>query len=130
MRPPRPGILRRPPRSRASSQTAISSDNSQVVVEAPGIEFVVRKGMRAIPLLIEIMKNDELSFDTFVRCYSSCEQIFRSKDKSIVVKWYGGCDTKETLDRTWQIIPGGQTDDKEFRKEVRDDIVRLYGKLK
>lgn len=109
---------------------SISSDNSQVVIKTPGIEFVVRKGMRAIPLLIEIMKNEELSFDTFARCYSACEQILRSKDKSIVVKWYGGSDTKETLDHTWRIIRGGQTDDKEFRKEVRDDIVRLYGKLK
>lgn len=109
---------------------SISVDNSQVMIKTPGIEFVVHKGMRAIPLLIEIMKNDELSFDTFARGYSACEQILRSKDKSIIVKWSGGADTKKTHDRSWRILPFGQIDVKSFRKQVRDDIVRLYEKLK
>jgi hypothetical protein len=109
---------------------SISVINSQVMIKTPGIEFVVRKGMKAIPLLIEIMKNDELSFDTFARCYSACEQILRSKDKSIIVKWSGGAETKKSHGRTWRILPFGQIDVKSFRKEVRDDIVRLHEKLK
>jgi hypothetical protein len=57
--------------------------NSRVVVKTPTIKEIVAMGPRIIPVIIEVMKCEEISFDTFTRCYSACDQILRQKDPKI-----------------------------------------------
>ncbi len=107
----------------------ISIINSQVVVRTPGIEKVVKMGLAAIPALLDLLRCDDLSFDTFTRCYSACDQILRQKDPKMTVYWQGGCDTKEIRRGVNRLYPWGQIQVAKFRREVRRDIADKYQQI-
>jgi hypothetical protein len=109
---------------------SIRTLNSRVVVKTPGIESVVAKGFKVIPLLAEAMKDKHLSFDAFTRCYSTCDQILRAIDPSIHVQWTGGCNAHDDAKGACRIYPRGQLDGALFREAVVADIMRHYDRVK
>jgi hypothetical protein len=108
---------------------AISVNNSEVYVETAAIKRIVDGGPKMLDLLVLGMKDDRIDFDTFTRCYSASDQILHKIDTSSRVLWYGGCSTKD-VDKVRRIFPGGQMDEKKFRKQVVQDIEEKMSKLK
>jgi hypothetical protein len=104
-------------------------ENSEVIVTTPAIDHVVKMGHEIIPALVQVMKCDKLSFDTFTRCYSACDQILRKQKADLSVYWSGGCETKRKGRGVDRIFPRGQENEGEFRKRVVDDIVKKYAEL-
>jgi hypothetical protein len=114
---------------RIDGHQAYSIDNSQVVVLTPAIKGIVDSGLDSIDVLLLAMKEDSIDFDSFVRCYSACDQILRRKDAKLGVLWYGGCDVQR-IQGEQRFFPGGQANEKTFRKSVIADAVKKRSILK
>jgi hypothetical protein len=100
----------------------ISSDASRVVVETPAIRRITAQGPSILDVLISAMKEDMITFDAFVRCYSACDQILLKAGSSERVWWLGNND--EELDGRWnRFLPGRIKDVKAFRDKVIGDII-------
>ncbi len=102
---------------------SFSRDHSHLVIETDNINEIVSSGTASLPHLVEILRNDRVSFDAFARCYSACDRILREIDPDIRILWYGGGRTKEAPSEEWRILPEGQMDVILFRKQVTADIV-------
>lgn len=101
---------------------AIDVGNGHVTVQTPGIDSLVQKGKSRIPLLLQIMRCPSISFDTFVRCYSVCDQIVRAELPGRSVYWYGGCSPIRRSGVVVELAPGQQSDTVDFRRRVIEDI--------
>jgi hypothetical protein len=108
---------------------SLGVNNSRVLVGTPAIDKIVAAGPEMLDTLVQVMKDEKISFDAFTRCYSACDQIFAKFDPEIRVRWYGGCETKRTEEGT-RIFPGGQMDLAKFRREIVKDIVEKAAALK
>jgi hypothetical protein len=97
--------------------------NSRIVVNTSGIRKLRKWGVRALPALVVLLRNDELTFDTFVRCYSAAEQILEDADPNIRVPWSGGVEFKPTEDRLY-FEPWGQAQVAEFRRQIAAEVAR------
>jgi hypothetical protein len=109
-----------------SDSFTLSVDNSQVFVETPVIHQIVAIGLPAVPHLLDEMEAPDTSFDSFTRCYSTCDQILRNNGAEEPVLWYGGCryDSPDDVLR-----PSGQMDLALFRRQVIADVRRKYKAL-
>jgi hypothetical protein len=108
--------------TKVGNEQLIVTQSSKVLVVTPAIKTVVDSGMDAVPILLNAMGSDSISFDAFTRCYSACDQILGKADPRLRVYWAGGCYRKE-VDGVTRIFPRGLGDDeKEFRSEVMSDI--------
>ena len=101
---------------------SFSRNNSHVIIQTANIDAIVANGTSHFPHLVEIMQHHRISFDTFIRCYSACDQILRKIDPSIRVNWTGGAQVTGDLGE-YRVEPDGQQDGPEFRKWVTTDIV-------
>ena len=100
----------------------IDSINSQVVVKTAAIAKIVDGGVSNLDVLIAAMRDESISFDAFVRCYSASEQILQKVDPKLCVYWQGGSETKYAGQET-RIFPRGQkVDVKSFRQDVTKDV--------
>jgi hypothetical protein len=95
----------------------LSVDNSQVLIESRSVGGYVARGTKVIPVVLELMEIEDISFDTFIRCYSICDQILTKAGKK-PVWWQGGA----TTDKAGRLIPSGQKNVPEFRSLVIQDI--------
>jgi hypothetical protein len=101
---------------------SFARDNSHVIIQTANIDDIVANGTSHFPYLIEIMQNQRISCDSFVRCYSACDQILRKIDPGIRVNWTGGAELTGDLGE-YRVEPGRQLDGPEFRKWVTTDII-------
>jgi hypothetical protein len=101
----------------------VSVDNSRVLVKTTAINKIVQEGKSALPVLVAIMKNENVCFDTFVRCYSACDQILCAQDPGLVVYWSGGVESARTRSGIVRFSNRGLIDEHEFRARVIRDIV-------
>lgn len=99
----------------------IKIDNSQVVIETAEIKRIVESGPSILKYLVLAMKDETITFDTFARCYSACDQILSYLDPKLHVYWTGGGETKK-IDGKTRLFPRGQANEKEFRRYVVEDI--------
>jgi hypothetical protein len=102
--------------------TSVQVTNSRIVIRSSGIDRVAGRGRAVVPNLVRIMKTDELSFDTFVRCFVTCENILHQSRPSASLFWSGGADLERREDGSVRIVPGGQEDERAFRAKVVRDI--------
>lgn len=109
---------------------SIEQNNGRVVVRTKTIDGVVKKGVDVIPYLVAAMRVEELDFDTFVRCYSACDQIIRTKRPDLHTYWDGGCTLVDTPAEIRRVRPGKQRDDGLYRAKVIDSIVKNYQSIK
>lgn len=100
--------------------------NSVVLIESSGIDQVAEHGYPNIPVLLQIMHDEHISFDTFVRCYSACQAILTPDDSSRATYWDGGAEVVQHSDYEFRFVPNGQIDDATFRHLVTEDIERRY----
>jgi hypothetical protein len=107
----------------------IRSENSHLFVDTPAISSIVKKGPSAIPALLLVMKCPDISFDTFARCYSACDQILSKLEPGIELYWTGGSRTKTTHDKRTRIVPGDYLDEQKFRVAVVKDIEEKYNAI-
>jgi hypothetical protein len=107
---------------------SISVDNSEVVVKSSTIDLVVRKGIDCVPTLLTIMKDDGISFDLFVHCYSCCDQILRAIDSKFIIAWQGGAQVMDNeYGQATRFLPSHPLqDEKEYRTRVVNDIEKKY----
>ncbi|MFO0966458.1 MAG: hypothetical protein U0793_12855 [Gemmataceae bacterium] len=108
---------------------SISSDNSQVIVNTSGIDKIVKMGPKVVPDLVRIMKCETITFDTFTRCYSACDQILRAIDPKVRVFWTGGSNLKK-IGGVRRIFSGGHEDELGFRRAVVKSIEAQFQRLK
>jgi hypothetical protein len=74
----------------AAGWRELSVDNSHIIFGTPRIKKVVAFGTKVLPALLEEMRRPDVSLDTFVRCYSACDQILRKAGLPEPVDWHGG----------------------------------------
>lgn len=110
-------------------QHEIRVDNSHIYVDTPAISRIVSKGYTVIPNVISLMKDNSISFDLFVRCYSVCDQILSPKLSGQHIWWTGGCETRKTTKGIVRFGVGGQMDVPNFRNKVIDDIEKKYDQI-
>jgi hypothetical protein len=104
-------------------KTKIEVVNSQINVSSSGIRAIEKMGLEIVPVVVDIMETEGVSFDTFVRGYCACNGIIRKIKPSLNVYWSGSCDLKEDADGNVRIVPLGQVaDEKTFRRKVVADI--------
>jgi len=99
---------------------AITIDNSRVEIRTSAIDRITARGFDSVDLLIIAMKDETISFDAFVRCYSACNQILLKVDDELGILWFGGCKITNK-DGESRIAPGWQTDEQSFRHRVVED---------
>ncbi len=114
--------------SDADQSYHVAIDNSEVVVNTSTIDLVVRKGIDCIPTLLTILKDDGISFDLFVRCYSCCDQILKKIDPEFVIAWQGGAGTMDNEHgQMLRFLPSYPSqDEQEYRTRVINDIEKKY----
>ena len=100
--------------------------NSRAVIDTCGIRQLREEGIEVVPDLVALMRTDELSFDTFTRCYSAAEQILREIKPDLDIGWQGGAKTVGSDSRGFRLVPGGQMDVSGFRKQIADEIWQAY----
>jgi hypothetical protein len=96
-------------------------DNSIVVIQSFGVDRVVAEGPPIVPLLVRRMKEKDVDFDTFIRCYSAAEQIATASGKSEDITWCGGASREEG-----KFGPGGMPYDDDFRNMVIESIETTF----
>lgn len=65
--------------------------NSSVDVRTPGIQHVVSAGPDVLENITLIMRDETISFDTFVRCYAVWQQVLDESNIDRSIYWQGGC---------------------------------------
>jgi hypothetical protein len=100
--------------------------NSRVVVNTSGIRILRQDGMKSVPALVSLLCRDELSFDTFVRCYSAAEQILKAENPDTEVPWDGGAEIVPTENGGFRLEPRGQMQLRKFRHKIASHIARAY----
>jgi hypothetical protein len=108
----------------------ISIDNSQIIVKTTAIKQLVAEGILIVPLILQIMKENDISFDLFTRCYSVCDQVISPKLHGSSIWWTGGCKQRVTESGVIRLDRGSQIDETDFRKKVIEDIEKKYRKVK
>jgi hypothetical protein len=103
---------------------------SRVEIESKTRDRIIALGLDAIPSLILIMETKDLSFDTFARCYSACNDIFRKGGDMRGIPFSGSARTKEKANGVKLLAPGGQMDGAQFRNFVLEKIKDRYKEIK
>jgi hypothetical protein len=106
----------------------ISVDNSRVAIEAIGVDRAVKAGRRVVPALLRKMRQDEVDFDTFVRCYSATLRIAEAEYWNTTPYWYGGAGTPDPFQGEQRLSPGWEAFDKPFRDRVITSIEEGFRK--
>lgn len=101
-----------------SHVTLARVDFGSITVDSTGISKVVGMGEVVLPTVLQIMADKKESFDTFVKCYSVCEQILKTRDKELPLFWGGGCAVIDDPVKGSVFAPSGQGNVRKFRLEV------------
>lgn len=105
-------------------------DNSRVEINTAGIRRVTAHGPKVIPTLIRIMRDDQISFDAFVRCYSAADQVIRSACPDERVYWSGNCRLVTQRLGVHRIAPSTLQDTADFRSSVVASIETIYERMR
>lgn len=103
--------------------------HSRIVVRTESIDRLVLQGPAVVPSIVRVMQPD-IEFDSFVRCYSICDQIIRRELPHTSIWWEGGCSTFRDANGDTRLAPEGQLDLAAFRVAVIRDIVIQYETLR
>jgi hypothetical protein len=108
----------------------LSVDNSHIIIRTRSIDRVVACGPRALPALLREMRHPDVSLDTFVRCYSACDQILRKAGLPDPVYWHGGLIDTDKAQGT-RIVKLSRLDgfSAGFRREQVQEIVQRASEI-
>ncbi len=105
-----------------------NSGNSFVGLDTPGIRKVAAMGPAALPPLLQLMRDEALSFHTFAFCAATSERILREHDPQYKLPWGGGLRV-DPLPTGMLMKPDGQMLPMEFRRDVAADVEKRAREL-
>jgi hypothetical protein len=106
----------------AEGRLAISALNSHVEIRTRRVDRVVAVGPLALGPLLAEMRRPDVSVDTFVKCYSACDQILQNAGLTSCVRWRGG---HIDFDKNWRATGISRIDgfNGAFRREQIAEII-------
>ena len=69
---------------------SIAINSNRVTIRSRPIDLVVRAGPQIIPTILKRMKQPDLPFDTFTRCYTAADQIITTANPRIKPVYWSG----------------------------------------